>query len=194
MRAILVFVLGVVLCCTRLFAATDLSDPRFESSDPAKAPQSVPLSEIESRINNDPASEGILLSIKCSKRVLSLDLMAMPGKTSLAVATRVVFMTARLAKSDYDEMRFTDEGTDLFVIDGATIRDIGRQFVWGEVDKGQNPIHLMRLFVNALKYPDGRRVAPEFPGSLFGDTAIATRTITEIFNPGWVVNKNTKVL
>ena len=174
--------------------AQEPADSRFDSDDPAKAPFSVPLNEIEKRINNDPAADGILLSIKVKDKILRLDLIAMPGKTSMAVATRVVFITARLAKPDYTEMRFTDEGKDLFVIDGEAIRNIGRQFVWGEPNKGQNPIHLTRLFVDALRYPDGSRVAPVFPGSLFGDTAIATKTMTEIFNRQWVLNNNTKII
>lgn len=174
-------------------ASAQEADSRFESADPDKAPQSVPLSKIEKRINDDGAADGIVLSIKASDHVLRLDITSMPGTTSVAAATRVVFMTARLAKPDYTEMRFTDEGQDLFVIDGPTIRDIGRQFVWGEQGKGQNPIHLIRLFVDALRYPDGTRVAPVYPGSLFGDTSVSTQTMVNIFNPQWVV-KNTKML
>lgn len=186
-----VLTLLVVLLSSLAFGQ---ADSRFDSTDPAKSPLSVSLDQIEKRINNDPAADGILLSIRAKSRVLRLDLVAIPGKTSMAAATRVVFMTARLAKPDYDEMRFVDEGKDLFVIDGNVIRDIGRQFVWGEQDKGQNPIYLMRVFVDALRYPDGSRVAPPFTGSLLGDTSLATRTITDVFNAQWVMNKNTKVL
>jgi hypothetical protein len=123
---------------------------------------------------------------------MRLDITAMPGTTSVAAAMRVVLMTARLAKPDYAEMRFANEGKDLFVIDGSAIRDIGRQFVWAEEDKGQNPIHLIRLFIDALRYPDGTRVAPVFPGSLFGDTSVAIKTMTDIFNPEWVI-KGTRI-
>ncbi len=179
-----------------LLAATGFAqdvDSRFNSSDPAKAPQTVPLSQIEARINGDAAADGIVLSILATDHVLRLDIKAMPGSTSVAAATRVVFMTARLAKPDYTEMRFSDEGQDLFVIDGPAIREIGRQFIWGEEGKGQNPIHLIRLFVDALRYPDGTRVAPVYPGSLFGDTSVSTQTMVNVFNPQWVL-KNTKVL
>lgn len=187
---------SVWVASTLLFAAAAWAqgvDSRFDSSDPAKSPQTVPLSQIEARINGDAAADGIVLSIKATDHVLRLDIKAMPGKTSVAAATRVVFMTARLAKPDYTEMRFSDEGQDLFVIDGPTIRDIGRQFIWGEEGKGQNPIHLIRLFVDALRYPDGSRVAPVYPGSLFGDTSVSTQTMVNVFNPQWVL-KTTKVL
>lgn len=174
-------------------ASAQDEDSRFDSTDPAKAPLSVPLSQIENRINGDPSADGIVLAITVKDRIMRMDLKAMPGTTSVAAATRVVFMIGRLAEPDYTELRFSDEGKDLFVIDGDAIRGIGRQFVWGEEGRGQNPIHLIRLFVDALRYPDGTRVAPEFPGSLLGDTTLATRTMVDVFNPGWVL-KNTKVL
>lgn len=180
-------------CVLAVTASGQEVDSRFDSSDPAKAPQTVPLSQIEARINGDAAADGIVMTIKATDHVLRLDIKSMPGKTSVAAATRVVFMTARLAKPDYTEMRFSDEGQDLFVIDGPTIRDIGRQFIWGEEGKGQNPIHLIRLFVDALRHPDGSRVAPVYPGSLFGDTSVSTQTMVNVFNPQWVL-KNTKVL
>lgn len=180
-------------CVLAVTASGQELDSRFDSGDPAKTPQSVPLSQIEKRINRDEAADGIVLTIKASDHVLRLDIVSMPGTTSVAAATRVVFMTARLAKPDYTEMRFADEGRDLFVIDGPTIRDIGQQFIWGEEGKGQNPIHLIRLFVDALRYPDGTRVAPVYPGSLLGDTNVSTHTMVEVFNPEWVL-KNTKVL
>lgn len=174
-------------------ASAQTEDSPFDSADPAKTPLTVPLSQIEKRINDDPAADGIVLAISVEDGIMRIDLKAMPGTTSVAAATRVVFMIGRLAEADYTEMRFSDEGEDLFVIDGDTIRSIGREFVWGEEGRGQNPIHLIRLFVDALRYPDGSRVAPEFPGSLLGDTTVSTRTMVDVFNPEWVV-KNTEML
>lgn len=174
-------------------ASAQDEDSRFDSTDPAKAPLSVSLSQIENRINGDPAADGIVLAITVKDEIMRIDLKAMPGTTSVAAATRVIFMIGRLAEPDYTELRFSDEGKDLFVIDGDAIRGIGRQFVWGEEGRGQNPIHLIRLFVDALRYPDGTRVAPEFTGSLLGDTTVSTRTMVDVFNPEWVL-KNTKVL
>jgi hypothetical protein len=174
-------------------ARADSRNPLFDSDDPGKLPLSVPLSQIEQRINSDPTADGIQMSITVKDRVMRLDVVAMPGTTSMAAATRLVFMTARLAKPDYDEMRFSDEGQDLYVISGETIRGIGRQFVWGEHGKGQNPIYLMRLFVDALHFPDGSRAAPPFPGSLLGDTSLTTQFMARSFNQNWIM-RNTKVL
>lgn len=163
------------------------NDPRFDSADPTKAPVSVPLSGLERRINDDPAAEGIKMSVVADGRVLRLDILSMPGSTSMAATERVIFMIARVARADYDEMRFSDEGVDLFVIDGNAVRAIGRQFVWGEEGKGQNPIHLLRLFVDALRLPDGTRAAPPFPGSLLGDTNATMNFLTKVFSPAWVL-------
>jgi len=172
-------------------AVAQETDPRFDSADPAKAPFTVPLDQLEQRINSDPAADGIKMSIAVDGRVLRLDILSVPGTTSVAATQRVVFMTARLGKDDYDEMRFSDEGTDVFVIDGKTVRSIGRQFVWGEEGKGQNPIYLMRLFVDALKRPDGSRAAPPFNGSLMGDTTRTMEFLNQQFTPAWVLRNDT---
>ncbi len=57
----------------------------------------------------------------------------------MAAAERLIFITARLAKPEYDEMRFSDEGADLYVIDGDTVRGIGREFLWGEKARAKTP-------------------------------------------------------
>ena len=183
---------SLLLCMSTAQLSAQDADPRFDSTDPAKTPFVVPLSQIEKRINSDRAADSVRLTIEATAGVLRLDVIEMPGATSVAAATRLVFMTARLAKPDYIEMRFADEGEDLFVIDGPRIREIGRQFVWSEEGQGQNPIHLLRLFVDALRYPDGSRVAPPFPGSLFGDTSTAIKVMADVFNPRWVI-ANTKI-
>ena len=169
------------------FVATQTSDQRFASDDPAKAPFSVPVFLIEERINRDESADGIRLSISTSGKIMRVDIKEIPGRTSIAAVIRVIMMIGRLAESDYTEMRFSDEGTDIFVIDGKKIREIGNQFVWGEEGKGQNPIHLMRLFVDALRTPDGMRVAPPMTGSLLGDTNIAITTINKRFHPEWTM-------
>jgi hypothetical protein len=166
-------------------------DPRFDSADPAKAPLSVPLDRLEQRINGDAAADGIKMGITTEGRILRLDILSVPGSTSVAATQRVILMIARLAKPDYDEMRFSDAGSDLFVIDGTTIRAIGRQFVWGEEGKGQNPIYLMRLFVDALKLPDGSRAAAPFNGSLLGDTSKTLDFLNKQFTPAWVLPHGT---
>lgn len=159
----------------------------FQSGDPAKTPLSVPLDRIEDRINSDESADGIVLYIVTRDDVMRVDIKEMPGKTSMAAVLRVIMMIGRLAEPKYKEMRIVDEGADIFAIDGVKIRDIGSQFVWGEEGKGQNPIHLIRLFVDALRTPDGQRVAPEMTGSLFGDTSIAMKTINERFHPDWTM-------
>ncbi len=40
------------------------TDSRFDSNDPAKTPLSVPLSGLEERINNDPAADGVKMTIR----------------------------------------------------------------------------------------------------------------------------------
>ena len=177
----------VLLFWSGIGIAADTTDPRFDSPDPKKAPFSVPLNEIQQRINSDPAADGAEFKIAVSEGVLRLDLLAIPGTTSVAAVPRCIFMVARLAVSDYKEMRFSDEGKDIFVIDGSSVRDIGRQFVWGEEDKGQNPIHLLRLFTDALRNPDATRVMPPLTGSLLGDTMQAMETMNKQFHPRWTL-------
>ncbi|MDZ7759474.1 MAG: hypothetical protein U5L00_04360 [Desulfovermiculus sp.] len=163
------------------------SERRFESDDPAKKPFSVPLSKIQKRINNDPSADGIVLSASTINRVLCIDIKEIPGETSAAAVLRVVMMIGRLAEDTYTEMCFADEGVDVFIIDGEKIREIGVQFVWGEEGEGQNPIHLIRLFADALRTPDGQRVSPPMTGSLLGDTQKALETINKRFHPEWTM-------
>jgi len=191
MRALMWIYAACFTLATATLAFAQDADPRFDSADPAKAPLSVPLDRLEQRINDDPAADGIRMSITTEGRILRLDILSMPGTTSMAATERVIFMTARVAQADYDEMRFSDQGVDLFIIDGETIRAIGRQFVWGEEGKGQNPIHLMRLFVDGLKQPDGSRAAPPFNGSLLGDTNATMQFLTKVFAPAWVLRNTT---
>lgn len=131
-----------------------ISDSRFWSDDPAKTPGSVPIEEIQARINGDESADGIVLSIETRDSIMRVGMKEIPGETSVAAVLRVIMMIGRLAEPRYEEMRFTDEGVDVLAIDGDTIRDIGSQFVWGEEGKGQNPIHLMRLFVDVLPAKD----------------------------------------
>ncbi len=49
----------------------------------------------------------------------------------------------------------------------------------------------MRLFVDALKRPDGSRAAPPFNGSLLGDTGKTMEFISKDFNVNWAM-RNTK--
>lgn len=167
--------------------AAHASERLFESDDPAKKPFSVPISRIQERINNDSSADGNILSVFAKNHVLYVDIEEMPGKTSMAAVLRVIMMIGRLAEATYKEMRFSDEGVDVFVIDGEKIREIGGQFVWGEEGKGQNPIHLTRLFADALRTPDGQRVSPPMTGSLLGDTSNAMETINKRFHPEWTM-------
>lgn len=169
------------------WSSSSASDQLFDSKDPNKKPLSVPISQLENRINNDPSADGIILSITKKEDGLRLDLISIPGSTSVAAVTRVVFMIGRLAEPDYAEMLFVDGDVDLYMIDGEKIREIGREFVWGEEGKGQNPIHLIRLFTDNLRTPDGKRVAPPFTGSLLGDTSKAITTMNNDFNKNWVI-------
>lgn len=177
----------IMLVLALSISAAQASDIRFESNDPAKKPFSVPLSQIEKRINDDASADGIVLSVSTKDRVLRVDIKEIPGKTSIAAALRVIMMIGRIAEATYTEMRFVDEGIDVFVIDGNKIREIGGQFVWGEEGKGQNPIHLTRLFADALRTPDGQRVSPPMTGSLLGDTRNAMNTLNKRFHSEWTM-------
>lgn len=159
----------------------------FESSDTNKTPFSVPLSNIQSRINNDPSADGIKIAYSHSASSLYMDITDIEGDTSLASVVRVIFMTARLASNDYQTMIFRDQSNDIFNISGSVIQDIGQQFLWGEESGGQNPIHLMRLFIDNLRNADGSRVARKMTGSLLGDTNIAMRTFNDQFHPRWTL-------
>lgn len=159
----------------------------FVSSDPTKRPHSVPLDALQERINSDPFAGGGEFAISATDRVLRIDLVAMDGDESAVVPLRVLFMIGRIAEPVYDEVRLTDAGKDVFVIAGQSFRDIGAQFVWGEAERGQNPIHLIRLFANALRFPDGKRVAQPFNGSLMGDTNRALAAINDHVHRHWTL-------
>lgn len=168
-------------------ATPQAANEAFASSDPAKRPHSVPLDALQERVNSDPFAAGGEFAISVKDRVLRIDLVAIPGDASAAVALRVLFMIGRIAEAEYDEVRLTDEGKDVFLIEGTTFQDIGAQFVWGEAERGQNPIHLIRLLADALRYPDGRRVAAPFNGSLLGDTNRAVTAINEHVHRHWTL-------
>ncbi|BCB08135.1 hypothetical protein HHSLTHF2_20250 [Vreelandella venusta] len=179
------------LCCFAIFLFVTISvhgsDAIFESDDPEKLPFSVPVSQIQQRINLAPSADGIVMSIDYNGNVLNLDIKKIPGDTSIAAVLRVVMMIGRLVEQDYDEMRFVDDEDVIFTIRGSEIKEIGRQFVWGEQGKGQNPIHLTRLFADSLRTPDGNRVSPPMTGSLLGDTRNAMETINQRFHPEWTL-------
>lgn len=158
----------------------------FQSIDAAKKPFSVPLSQLEERINSDPFASGAEFKIRASGRILRVDLVSIPGETSVAAVMRCIFMIGRLGEEKYDEMRFSDGGTDTFLIAGEKIREIGEQFLWGE-EGGQNPIHLLRLFADSLRYPDGSRVIAPLTGSLLGDTSRSINAINDIFHKNWTL-------
>lgn len=172
---------SVCLLPELLLAQSDMLD----SEDPGKTPFSVPLDQIEERLNNDPSSEGIHLDIEENGRELWVDIESVPGETSAAAVLRVIFMLGRLAEANYETLIFSDQGEKIFSIDGQAIRDIGRQFVWGEEGKGQNPIVLVRRFVDQLRAKSGGRAAPEFTGSLLGDTQKTMEFINKRFHRKW---------
>ncbi|WP_445012007.1 hypothetical protein [Vreelandella stevensii] len=179
------------LFCFAVFLFTAISvyaeNTLFESDDPEKLPFSVSVSEIQQRINLDPSADGIIMSIDYDGNALNVDIKKIPGDTSIAAVLRVVMMIGRLVEQDYDEMHFVDDEDVIFIIEGSEIKEIGRQFVWGEQGKGQNPIHLTRLFADSLRTPDGNRVSPPMTGSLLGDTRNAMETINQRFHPEWTL-------
>ena len=182
-KSFFLFLLFVGLVFAPSFAQQGL----FDSDDPAKEPFSVPLEMIEDRINSDPSSDGIKILFKYPNEILDLDIYEVPGDTSAAAVIRVIFMTGRLAEQAYEKMSFSDEGEKVFWILAEDIQSIGSEFVWGEERKGQNAIVLIRRFADALKYPDGTRVAPDFTGSLLGDARVAMKIINEKFHPEWTL-------
>jgi hypothetical protein len=161
------------------------TDPVFQSKDPDKTPFSVPIAELEQRLNNDPSSDGVKMHIGHHDGVLSFDIYESPGETSAAAIVRVLFMAFRLAEKDYTRVSLVDTGTEIFSLDASDAQSIGQQFVWGEAGAGQNPIALIRQFADALRDDSGNRVAPPFNGSLLGDTSKALDTLNDRFHPDW---------
>ena len=148
---------------------------------------SVDRESLEPFLRTLPAAEGIGFAVKNTSKEVWVDITTYPGEVTLLAATRVVFILGRMVKPGYDYLVLADNGEPVFKIGYDDIHRIGCQFVWGE-EGGQNPIALIRDFVDSLRYySNGARVAPEFPGSLFGDTNIAVSTMNEIVNPQWVL-------
>ena len=165
-----------------------LRSESFESSDPEKKPRHVPISALEATINRAEWSDGIEVSVEHCGRDLCLDLISIPGETPLVAVVRVIFIVGRLTMEEFEALKLVDEGEVVYVIEGDRIREIGAAFVWGEPDNGQNPIHLNRMFVDAVRLPDGSRANPRFTGSLLGDTNLSMRFLGEDFARNFVLS------
>jgi hypothetical protein len=163
----------------------------FDSDDPTKEPFSVPLANLQKHVNAMSSSDGITYRIETRGRVMDLDLVSIPGDTSLAAVTRTIFIIGRLAQREYDQISFSDRGKTLFTIEANKIQKIGRQFLWGERNKGQNPIALIRQFAGAVIIEKTGQPLTFLNGSLLGDTTRSNAAMNNVFNRQWVIDGDT---
>lgn len=159
----------------------------WPGSLPEHEVDSVPRETLEQFLKHLPAADGIGFQVLNNANEIQLDIVSYPGNVSVAASTRVLFIVGRVTKPGYRNLVLADNGRPLFKISYESIHRIGCQFIWGE-QGGQNPIALMREFIDNLRYYDGdARVAPIFPGSLFGDTNLAIGTLNGVVTPKWVM-------
>jgi|JI7StandDraft_1071085.scaffolds.fasta_scaffold307921_1 hypothetical protein len=153
------------------------------------APDSVGNDGLADFVNSGPSwTEGVKVSIEEQGDELWVDVTEYPGAASLAAAVRIAWLIGRVSSGSHQSVVFSDEGKGLYVIDETTLAHIGCRFVV-EQEGGENPIVLMREFYDALlTYEDKTRVAPEYNGSLLGDTNTALTVNNEVFVPGWVLS------
>jgi hypothetical protein len=148
---------------------------------------SVPVISLKKFLNTNPSTEGMKFDIEQKGSELWIDPFQAPPTISALIAVRTLFIVGRVTQPTYKTLVLADEGQGIFQIPYSSMHKIGCQFVWGVEGRGQNPIALTREFVDALqRYPDGLRVAPEFNGSLLGDTNRALTTMTSVVYPQWL--------
>lgn len=162
-------------------------DNYWTGSSREHAVDAVSRSSLQVFLHQLPAADGIGFMVKNTPNELWLDIVSYPGDVTVAASTRVLFIVGRVTRPEYKLLVLADNGIPLFKISYEDIHRIGCQFVWGE-EGGQNPIALMRELVDSLRhYENGERVAPEFTGSLLGDTTLTIDTLNKIVTPMWVM-------
>ena len=160
----------------------------FSGTNDQTEPSSVSVAGIPDFVESASWSDGIRIRASEQGGDVLLDVVAYPGTTSVAAATRVVWLIGRIMDTNAKKVVFVDEKKELFSIDAVTLKNIGCRFVVGE-KAGENPIALMREFYDAVVYSGtGKRIAPTFTGSLLGDTSAAMMANNEVFVPGWVMS------
>lgn len=161
--------------------------PRFTSSEPYLEPLSVPAAEIGAHLTASSGSNGVRFSSEMRGRDLWLDIIHFPGQTTAATAPAAIMRTGRLADDSFDRLILSHDGTGLFAIDRAPLRNIGCRFIWGR-EGGENPIALLReLFKDLTYYETGQSLGTGFNGSLLGDTQLALQLNIEVLLPAWVL-------
>ena len=160
----------------------------FAGTNDLTKPSSVSIAGISDFVEAASWSDGIRVRASEQGDDVLLDVVAYPGTTSVAAATRVVWLIGRIMNTNAKTVVFVDEKKELFSIDAMVLKNIGCRFVVGE-KAGENPIALMREFYDAVLYSgSGKRIAPIFTGSLLGDTSAAMTANNEVFVPGWVMS------
>jgi hypothetical protein len=127
-------------------------------------------------------------SVKACDGALCLDIVGLSEDARPVDVLRGIWIAGRMVEEDFSEMRLIDGQTILYRLPWERIREIGEAFVWGEEAGGQNPIHLQRMFVEALRRADASRVAPFMNGSLLGDTSIALDVINKDLVPRFALS------
>ena len=152
-------------------------------------PNSVAVSELNGFLSTFPSAEGIMFEIKRKPDELWIDILEYPGHVTVAASIRILFIIGRITDGDFGALVLADAGKGIFRISENDIRAIGCQFVWSVRGRGQNPIALIRQFIDTLRYYDtGQRVAPQFNGSLLGDTNKAMIALNKIVYPEWILS------
>lgn len=183
------FAVGIAyICGTSLALAEGCPGQVFSGKNELTKPSSVRVADIPGFVESASWSDGIRVTALEHGDDVLLDVVEFPGTTSVAAASRVVWLIGRVMDTDAKNVVFVDKSESLFAIDAVVLKNIGCRFVIGEA-AGENPIALMREFYDAVVYSaSGKRIAPVFTGSLLGDTSTAMVANNEVFVPGWVAS------
>lgn len=167
--------------------ATDCSAwPQFKTTEPALAPLSVTMTDLQNVLNAGVAAEGMIFEFKSVGRDIWIDVTYAPAESATLAGLRNAFMAFRLISDDFEHFVFSENGAGLFKIGEPFAREIGCQFIWGR-EGGQNPIYLLRLFYRNLRdFESGALAVDGFNGSLLGDTSRALQFNNEVFVPKWL--------
>lgn len=148
---------------------------------------SISASGLQSFLDSAPVVDGIKFQVTRKGSELWLDIVSYPGDLTALASIRTLFVIGRVVRPEYSKLVLADKNEGEFEISYRDLHTIGCQFVWGAEGRGQNPIALNRDLTEALHYyPSGQRVAPEFTGSLLGDTGVMLNTLNNVVYPRWL--------
>ena len=178
--------LGLGMTALNPAAACDSQAGYIASTEAHLAPLSVSAEDIGAWLNASPYSSGIRFKADMHGRDLWLDITAFPEQAPELGSVRALMQMGRVVAAEFDQLVLVDGDETLFVISEPDLRRVGCQFSW-PVQKGANPIGLMRDLVEALREGQGDQPFEGLSSTgTVGTTMHAMALIEDHLNSAWV--------